>query len=102
MLNYLTANGGTTQDINGPTANTGAQGLISMINDTRTWLQGLNLPKSLPIGNSDAGSFFNNEVLASVDYGVRVMILANQPIQLMHVSCALWLRWQMYTRGLLT
>ncbi|KAF8519533.1 glycoside hydrolase family 17 protein [Gautieria morchelliformis] len=70
MLNYVTDNGGATQDINGPVANTGAQLLISMINDTRTWLQGLNLPKSLPVGTSDAGSYFNNEVLASIDYGM--------------------------------
>lgn len=75
MLNYVTDNGGATQDINGPTANAGAQLLISMINDTRSWLQSLNLPKTLPVGTSDAGSYFNDEVLQSVDYGVRVMIL---------------------------
>jgi exo-beta-1,3-glucanase (GH17 family) len=72
MLNYVTDNGGANLDINGAVANTGAQLLISMINDTRSWLQGLNLPKTLPVGTSDAGSYFNNEVLASIDYGVRV------------------------------
>jgi hypothetical protein len=71
MLNYVTSNGGATQDINGPAANQGAQLLISMINDTRSWLQGLNLPKTLPVGTADAGSYFNNEILGGVDYAVR-------------------------------
>lgn len=70
MLNYLTANGGASQDINGPVANTGAGILNGMIQNTRTWLQGLNLPKKLPVGTSDAGSYFNNEVLGAVDYGM--------------------------------
>lgn len=74
MLNYLTANGGANQDINGPVANAAAQQLIPLFNDTRTWLQGLNLPKTIPVGNSDAGSYFNNEVLASIDYGVRMIL----------------------------
>lgn len=29
-----------------------------------------NLGLSLPVGNSDAGSYFNNKVLEAVDYGV--------------------------------
>ena len=33
-------------------------------------LQGMGL-SSIPVGNSDAGSYFNNEVLAAIDYGVR-------------------------------
>ncbi|KAF8589447.1 glycoside hydrolase family 17 protein [Ramaria rubella] len=70
MLNYVTDNGGADQNINSPTADTGAQLLIAMINDTRQWLEGLNLPKTLPVGTSDAGSYFNNEVLAAVDYGM--------------------------------
>lgn len=35
-------------------------------------LAGLNLAKTIPVGNSDAGSYFNTEVLSAVDYGVCV------------------------------
>ncbi len=41
------------------------------INDTRSMLNDLQLSKTIPIGNSDAGSYFNNLVLEAVDYGVR-------------------------------
>ena len=34
-------------------------------------LASLNLPKTLPVGTADAGSFFSNKVLEAVDYGVR-------------------------------
>lgn len=34
-------------------------------------LAAMNLDKDIPVGNSDAGSFFNTEILASIDYGVR-------------------------------
>jgi hypothetical protein len=33
-------------------------------------LAGLNLAKHLPVGNSDAGAFFNTQVLEAVEYGV--------------------------------
>lgn len=33
-------------------------------------LAGLGLSKNIPVGNSDAGSFFSNEILGSIDYGV--------------------------------
>lgn len=29
---------------------------------------------TLPVGNADAGSYFNNEVLAAVNYGVRNLV----------------------------
>lgn len=48
----------------------GAAILIANIADTRQMLSGLNLNKTILVGNSDAGSYFNNEVLAAVDYGV--------------------------------
>jgi len=70
MLNYLTDNGGADLDINGAVANTGAQLLLNYINDTRSWLPTLNLTKDLPVGTSDAGSYFNNLVLSNVDYGM--------------------------------
>jgi len=68
MLNYLNANGGTVP--NSDIGNAGAALLIPNITDTRQMLASLNLPKTIPVGNADAGSYFNNEVLAAVDYGM--------------------------------
>ena len=67
---YLTNNGGGDEP-NGPVGEAGAAALIPNITDTRTMLQGMNLPKTIPVGTADAGSFFNNDVLQQVDYGVR-------------------------------
>lgn len=33
-------------------------------------LSSLNLGKTIPVGNSDAGSYFNTKVLEASDYGV--------------------------------
>jgi hypothetical protein len=49
---------------------TGAALLIADIDDTRQMLQSMNLPKNIPVGNSDAGAYFNNLVLGAIDYGV--------------------------------
>lgn len=65
-FSYLNANGAT--DPNSAVGNTGAAILINDIQDTRKMLSSLGV--SLPVGNSDAGSYFNNEVLAAVDFGV--------------------------------
>jgi len=70
MLNYLNAHGNGVSDPNSPVGNQGAQYLNSKIADTKSVLQGLNLKKTIPVGTSDAGAFFNNEVLAAVDYGM--------------------------------
>jgi len=67
MLNYLTANGGGT-DPNGPIGQKGAQILIGYINDTRTALSQAGI--NIPVGTSDAGSYFNTQVLQNVDYGM--------------------------------
>ena len=69
----MNANGGT--DPNSPVGNTGAEILVGNINDTRNMLNSLSLSKSLPVGTSDAGAYFNNEVLQAVDYGVCHMVL---------------------------
>jgi len=66
MLNYLNDNGAT--DPNSAVGNVGAQHLIANITDTRNMLTELGI--SLPVGNSDAGSYFNLEVLQAVDYGM--------------------------------
>ncbi|KAG5646979.1 hypothetical protein DXG03_001702 [Asterophora parasitica] len=70
MLNYLNANGGTVPD--SPIGNQGAQILINDIQDTRSMLSSINV--NLPVGTSDAGSYFNTEVLQAVDYGVSVFV----------------------------
>lgn len=49
---------------------TGAAILVADIQDTRDMLASLSLSKTILVGNSDAGSFFNTEVLSAVDYGV--------------------------------
>lgn len=66
MLDYLDDNDAT--DPNGSVGNTGAAILIADIQDTRTTLSAMSA--SIPVGNSDAGAYFNNEVLAAVDYGM--------------------------------
>ncbi|TEB26994.1 glycoside hydrolase [Coprinellus micaceus] len=65
---YLNANGAT--DANSATGDTGAALLIANIDDTRQMLADLSLSKTLPVGTSDAGSYFNTKVLEAVDYGM--------------------------------
>ncbi|KAG1739175.1 glycoside hydrolase family 17 protein [Suillus paluster] len=67
VLDYITAQGQT--DPNGSAGQAAAAMLIPWINDTRSMLAGLNLGNIL-VGNADAGSYFNDQVLASVDYGM--------------------------------
>lgn len=69
ILNYLTANSGGT-DPNNAIGNRGAAELVKHIDDTRSQLAALNLDKNIPIGNSDAGSYFNTQVLSKVDYAM--------------------------------
>jgi exo-beta-1,3-glucanase (GH17 family) len=47
--------------------------LIPWINDTRSMLSSMGL-SNISVGNADAGSYFNNEVLAAVDYGVGISL----------------------------
>jgi hypothetical protein len=44
--------------------------LVADIADTRTHIEALGLDKKIPVGNSDAGSYFADDVLAVIDYGV--------------------------------
>ncbi|KAE9402884.1 glycoside hydrolase [Gymnopus androsaceus JB14] len=66
ILDYLDDNGGT--DPNSAVGNQGAEILLGFINDTKTMLS--NMSVSLPIGNADAGAYFNDLVLGDVDYGM--------------------------------
>jgi len=67
MLNYLNENGAT--DPNSAVGNTGAALLISNITDTRNVLSS-NGFGSVPVGTSDAGAYFNTEVMNAIDYGM--------------------------------
>jgi exo-beta-1,3-glucanase (GH17 family) len=71
---YVTGAG--NDDPNSAIGDAGAAILLPFIQDTRAKLQSLNLPKTLPVGTADAGSFFNNKILANVDYGVRFFFSA--------------------------
>ncbi|KAG6331196.1 hypothetical protein ID866_7891, partial [Astraeus odoratus] len=66
ILNYVTQAG--QSDPNGSAGDAAAAILIPYINDTRSMLTEMGL--SIPVGTSDAGSYFNNEVLEVVDYGM--------------------------------
>jgi hypothetical protein len=72
----LGSNGGGS-DPNSAIGNKGSALLISNITDTRNKLKALNLPKTLPVGNSDAGSYFSTLVLEAIDYGVGVECLGS-------------------------
>ena len=69
LCSYLNGHNGGS-DPNGAVGNQGADALIVNITDTRNLLKSLGM--SIPVGNSDAGSYFNNKVLEAVDYGVRL------------------------------
>jgi len=68
ILNYLGSNGGTNQDPNGSVGNAGAAILLVNITDTRTMLSGMGL--KIPVGNADAGSYFNTQIMEAIDYGM--------------------------------
>jgi exo-beta-1,3-glucanase (GH17 family) len=68
MLNYLSNHGST--DPNSAVGNQGAATLIADIQDTRAMLANMSLTGKIPVGNSDAGAYFNTEVLSAVDYGM--------------------------------
>jgi hypothetical protein len=48
----------------------GAAYLIAKINDTRSALANLKLGKTIPVGNAEAGFYFNTNVLKAIDFGV--------------------------------
>jgi hypothetical protein len=67
ILNSVTSVG--ANDASGADGLAAAAKLIEKIKDTRTMLSGLSLSKTLPVGTSDAGSYFNLPLLEAVDYG---------------------------------
>lgn len=80
IVSYVSSKG--IKDPNSSGAQAGANILIGNIEDTRKMVSSLNLAKEIPVGNSDAGSFFSTKVLESVDYGVSILVfifLANSP-----------------------
>jgi len=93
LFSYILQNGGG--QANGPVGDQGAALLVPNIEDTRNMIQGMNLNKNIPVGNSDAGAYFNNKILAAIDYGVGVLS-----------QCSSWVfkflanRWRMCIPGL--
>ncbi|KAG8934950.1 hypothetical protein FRC02_008932 [Tulasnella sp. 418] len=66
ILNKMTAAGGAD-----PTSAPGvaaAEFLVTKIQDTRSMLTSMSLPKTIPVGNGDAGSYTNTQLLSAVDY----------------------------------
>jgi exo-beta-1,3-glucanase (GH17 family) len=68
MLDYLTAAGAS--DPNGAVGAQGAALLIPNITDMQNTIKSLNLQKHLPVGTSDAGAYFNTQVLEAVEFGM--------------------------------
>ena len=73
---YVTQNAIT--DVNSAAANVGAAILLANIQDTQSMLTTMGV--TIPVGNADAGSYFNDEVLAAVNYGVRLGVFFYQSI----------------------
>ena len=71
VLDYLDAQdaSATSADANGDLGNAAAAILIPNITDTITQLKSAGY--DIPVGNAEAGAYFNNEVLANVDFAVR-------------------------------
>lgn len=68
LCSYVTGLGLDSQDVNSNAANVGAQILLANIQDTQQMLSSMGV--SIPVGNADAGSFFSNEILGAVNYGM--------------------------------
>jgi exo-beta-1,3-glucanase (GH17 family) len=66
ILNNMTAAGAT--DPSGPVGLAAASFIATKVADVRSMVSSLNLGKNIPIGNSDAGSYLNLQLLQSVDY----------------------------------
>lgn len=68
ILDYVTQEGQT--DPNGSAGQAAAAVLIPWIQDMQSTLASMNLGKTIPVGNADAGSYFNTQVLEAVQYGM--------------------------------
>ena len=68
IRSYVESQG--TDDVTGTVGTTGAEMLITNITDTRSMLSDISV--DLPVGTADAGAYFNEKLLSSVDYGVRL------------------------------
>lgn len=84
-ISYVTDNSISDTDINSAAANVGAAMLVGFIQDTKTMLQGMGL--SILVGNSDAGSYFNNMVLEACDFGVRPYLSSPIPRLFYYAIC---------------
>lgn len=62
----MTAAGAT--DATGPVGVAAAEFLKTKITDVRSMLSGMSLSKTIPVGTSDAGSYFNTDIVEACDY----------------------------------
>ena len=70
MLRFILGNL-TALNSQDPTSAAGiaaANFLITKITEVRTMLAGMSLPKTIPVGNGDAGAYTNVQLLGAVDY----------------------------------
>lgn len=69
--NEFILNNMTAANSNDPTSSVGvaaAEFLVAKIQDVRSMISGLSLSKTIPVGNGDAGSYTNVQLLSAVDY----------------------------------
>lgn len=66
ILNNLTAV--SSSDPTSPAGVAAAEFLITKIQDVRSMLSTMTLSKTIPVGNGDAGSYTNVQLLGAVDY----------------------------------
>ncbi|TFK28861.1 glucan 1,3 beta-glucosidase [Coprinopsis marcescibilis] len=71
MLNWVTGQGASSP--NDAIAKEGSDILVADIQATKQMLEDMNLPKRVPVGNSDAGSYFATDVMEVMDYGASLL-----------------------------
>lgn len=69
MLNYITQYGGEGVSADGTVGLRASALLKAKITDTRQMLSDLGHP-NVPVGCADAGSYFNNDLLGAIDFGL--------------------------------
>ncbi|KIM27562.1 glycoside hydrolase family 17 protein [Serendipita vermifera MAFF 305830] len=69
MLNYMTQYGGSSATPDGTIGLRASALLKAKITDTRQMLSDLGHP-NVPVGCADAGSYFNNDLLGAIDFGL--------------------------------
>ena len=58
--------------------------MIADIQDMNSTLNSMNLPKHIPVGNSDLEGYFNTKVLQAIEYGVGYLFGIFTPRYMIH------------------